>query len=252
LQNYAKNFFTPVLVSAFETTTYGGDFEVHVINDLTRDIDVIVSVNIYIYSTSALVKTTTFPVATIDKLWSIRVFQTKDITTLFDSPDAPRNERVLVITATDAQTNDAISTNVYYPSSFHDVHLVNPELSITTVQQISTTATALVTPPVTGLTKRFNITIKAPAALALFIQLQTPNILPGTFSDNGFLLLRDQTREIEFTITEDAIETRRVALEASHRNAGSEEVVLSLEGVNEELVRRSIRVRSLWDVKSQE
>ena len=91
--------------------------------------------------------------------------------------------------------------------------------------------------------KHFSEVTVSSQAVALFVSLEASATVPGSFSDNGFVLLAGEERVVEFIVTEAHSEARREALRANVKR----EQVVSFDDVDLDTVKKVLRVRSLWD-----
>ncbi|RUS27741.1 hypothetical protein BC938DRAFT_482808 [Jimgerdemannia flammicorona] len=246
LHSFAKKFFAPILVSSVEDPR-DGSYEVHVVNDTQDELDVEVDVAVYSYTTSALVRRATFRPKIIPPLSSSRVYRAETLLELFDNPAAPYTDRLILLAARNTREPwgaNVIASNVHYPAYFaQDVRLRNPGVRVTNVWDVPAGQQQQEKVVVTGRQKTFRIAVVADDAIALFVFLETANDLPVVFGDNGFVLLKGETREVEVVVSESHVATRSAALACN----GAGVRVVGFEKVDVEAVRARIRIRSVYD-----
>jgi beta-mannosidase len=181
LHYFVRNFFAPVLVSAYEQPKDA--LHVHVTSDMTTGISGKVTLALWKWTTGRQVASweATF---SLPALGSAQVYS-GSIARLLSGHCGGRNECVLILTATDPQ-NRVLASNNFYLSSFAQVDLPEPHIAVSVTS---------------GSRKNEAVVSVKSQALAPYTFLQSP--VSGRFSDNAFLLLPNTTRQVTFFGWED-------------------------------------------------
>jgi len=175
-QYFAKNFYSPILVSSFEDP--GTDnYHVHVTSDVNQVVSGTVVINLWSYTGQAL---NTWSVS-----FSLAALETNDfydntINTMMSGKCSSRADCFIQLLCF-TNDNTIVSENHYYLTSIANVTLSNPSITITNVQQL-TSQTATVT--------------LSSSSVAPYTWISTS--IPGHFSDNAFILYTNIPKVVTF------------------------------------------------------
>jgi len=171
LQYFAKQFYTPVLVSMWSD---GNNVAVYLVNDMTTPISGTLTFTMWSWSSNTPLHTWSVPVSqTAQNSHEVVTSNIPDLLKEGKCPDA--NECVITFRVTD-NTGAILSQNHYYLASPKDVpNFADPELRIVSVYEVSGNPEYAHT---------FTVVYQS-QALAAYVWLESS--LQGHFSDNGFL-----------------------------------------------------------------
>ena len=214
-----KEFFKQVLVSAFEQK---GALEVHVTSDITDSIQGMVKIDILTYSNISR-KSFVIPFE-LEGNGSKGVFKHPSLDTLLSELHLPREDVVIHIVCDYSMPSQGkekpksddwevvsdvdSSENIFFPSSLASVNLEDPRICLTDFKAL-------------GDKKGIAFQVSC-SAVAPFVWLESD--FSGRFSQNGFTQLSHLPRWITFELWED--ESCSVDIET---------------------LKKSLRVRSVWD-----
>jgi len=172
---FARRFYTPVLVSAYELPI--NSFYVYVTSDVNNAISG--TVTIYLWSYTGTSPLTTFTAQfSLNALGSGQVYA-NSISSMINGYCSTLTDCFFYIEATDSN-NNLLSTNEYYLTSLANVTLPTPSIDISNIQQNGNNVT-------------FTVSTNN---VSPYVFLGTTTA--GRFSDNAFLLLPNQPAQITF------------------------------------------------------
>ncbi|GBM74427.1 Beta-mannosidase [Araneus ventricosus] len=183
LHYYAKNFFSPLLVSPYQEND---EAVVGVVSDLSAPLNNLI-LNISVFSWSSMEPLLTDVVTFSQPPRCSQVVSRQSITTLLEKSGCPdENSCFLFFTVLSPEDSSVESRNVLFLSEFHSaIGLKKPNI------------TAAITGPTRTEVSDFTFNISLNTnAIAPFVWLEVGNI-PGRFSDNGFLLI-SETMNVSF------------------------------------------------------
>lgn len=178
LHYFAKQFFSPVLVSSYEAPS--DHFGVYVTSDLTLPISGFV--NISMWSWKGFIAAQWQVPFALPALDSKQFFSNKISAMLATAKGCERNTCFISLLCTDKDGSTVFSTNEFFLSSFADVALSPAGLKFSGLTQIEPNHVS------------FQLSSEN---VAPFVWLEN-NAIPGRFSNNGFLLLPHQSVTFHF------------------------------------------------------
>lgn len=189
----AKNFFAPLLVSAFQESN---NITVYVSSDMMSAIKGELEVDVWTWKgelSHSFKADVDFPALGAGKVWS----ETTNAVVTSYKP----SEVFLALSVTEEGQSSPSTTNVFFLTGFTEVDLQKGNISVSDVQVVK---------------EKASFTLKSDV-VAPFVYLQTDVL--GYFSENGFLLFPNKPHEVTFTAWEsftvaefqNSLKTRTVA-----------------------------------------